>query len=508
MATKDKRRKESTSVKKNNMYDIVIIGSGLGGLECGVILAKSGRSVLVLERAHHPGGCMQSYKRQGLAFDTGLHYVGGLAEGQSLNKVFRYLGLMDLPWKRLDQEFEHISICGEDFTLEQGYDPFVESLSQRFPMERKALEAYVGMLQHSERMQKMPLNPMADERAFDAELLDEGAYDYLQETFQDQRLINVLSAASMKMELRKESLPLFNFVHGNSGFIESSWRLQGDGSQLVNRLVAQIQASGGKVVCDSDVEELVEEDGQIVKANCANGESYEGKVFITDIHPAQACNLVRNSRRIHKAYLRRINSLENTFGMFTLSLVLKPGLLPYFNYNQYIYSTPDIWSFYDAPEPVRGIMVSCRVPEDGSRYATQVDIMTPMPWKECELWTNTSVGHRGNAYEEMVLRKAEECLALAAQKIPRLSTMIQQQYISTPLTYRDYLNAPQGTAFGLRKDYHHSMMTFLSPMTPVRNLLMTGQNLILHGVQGVTMTSLFTCNRLLDKGQIWNIIKE
>ena len=78
-------------------YDVIIIGSGLGGLECANILSRQGLSVLVLERQMQPGGCMQSYKRKGTAFDTGLHYVGGLDEGQSLHSTFKYLGLLDLP---------------------------------------------------------------------------------------------------------------------------------------------------------------------------------------------------------------------------------------------------------------------------------------------------------------------------------------------------------------------------------------------------------------------------
>ena len=56
-------------------YDVIIIGSGFGGLVCGHILSKAGKSVLLLERQAQPGGCIQSYRREGLTFDTGLHYV-------------------------------------------------------------------------------------------------------------------------------------------------------------------------------------------------------------------------------------------------------------------------------------------------------------------------------------------------------------------------------------------------------------------------------------------------
>ena len=91
--------------------DAVIIGGGLGGLQCGYILAKNGMDVCVLEKNPLPGGCLQSYRRKGaegvLEFDAGMHYVGGLDEGQPLNSLFRYFGLLDLPWEKMDpQAFE------------------------------------------------------------------------------------------------------------------------------------------------------------------------------------------------------------------------------------------------------------------------------------------------------------------------------------------------------------------------------------------------------------------
>ena len=75
-------------------YDVVIIGSGLGGLQCGYMLAKKGMHVCVLERATLLGGCIQSFQRKGQTYDTGFHYVGGLEEGQPLHTLFSYYDLM------------------------------------------------------------------------------------------------------------------------------------------------------------------------------------------------------------------------------------------------------------------------------------------------------------------------------------------------------------------------------------------------------------------------------
>ena len=488
-------------------YDAVIIGSGLGGLECAHILSKAGMSVLLLERGTQAGGCLQSYRRLGLAFDTGFHYVGGLDEGQSLHSAFRHLGLLRLPWQRLDNHFDRVTIGNQTFNFAQGYDAFVETLTAAFPAERDALNKYADMLKQCGEQQFDALNPQTGESSLLSRLFETSAYQYLTETFHDPLLINVLCGTSLKMELRKESLPLFTFAHGNGSFIESSWRLKGDGSLIVNSLVDGIRMHGGEIICNTEVRELVEKDGKLVHAVCSNGEIYEGTIFISNIHPAVTCNLVKQSSRMKKVYRSRITHLENTFGMFTVSLRIKPQTLRYFNWNQYIYKEPDVWTFHLKNNPVSGVLVSCRIPEDGSKYVQQVDLLTPMNWSECEQWSHTEVGRRGEDYKAMKKRVADECFTLAERFIPGLRDRITGCYTSTPLTYRNYTLTPEGSAYGLRKDFRNPIITLLSPRTPIPNLLLTGQNLMLHGLHGVTMTALFTCAEVLGKEPIWNIVK-
>ena len=115
---------------------VVVIGSGLGGLECAYILAKAGMQVTVLEKEHQVGGCLQTFHRGGQLFDTGLHYVGGLGEGQSLRPLFDYFGLMDLPWKRMDEDcFDEIIIGDKHFAFAQGHEHFVDTLAASFPAQ-------------------------------------------------------------------------------------------------------------------------------------------------------------------------------------------------------------------------------------------------------------------------------------------------------------------------------------------------------------------------------------
>lgn len=493
-------------------YDVIIIGSGLGGLECAYILAKRGMRVLVLERQAQPGGCMQSYKRRGVAFDTGMHYVGGLGVGDCLYAPFKYLGLIDLPWQRLDPSgFDRVTIGDKTFRYAQGHRNFYETLVSDFPGQAAALQHYCDVTHDVGSHLYDSLKPRDEVDFFTTSLFSTGAYNFLVKNFSDDLLINVLCGSSLKMELCREKLPLYTFAQGNNSFIQSSWRLKGDGMLIVDKLVGDIRSMGGELICNAEVEELFERDGVLVAARCTNGEVYEADMFISNAHPAVTCSLVKESTRMRKVFKNRIRNLENTYGMFTLSLTLKPGSLKYFNYNQYIYNEANVWDYYKSHGPVSGILISCRCPDnfdDKSALlpdARVLDIITPMPWDQVERWADTTIGHRGDDYKEFKQRKAEECIKLAEQFIPGLKSMIEDQYMSTPLTYRDYTLTPDGSAYGIRKDYNNPMMTLLSPKTQIPNLLFTGQSLTLHGLLGVTMSSLFTVSEIIGKEEAWQI---
>lgn len=497
-------------------YDVVVIGGGLGGLVCANLLAREGRSVLLLEQAAVLGGCLQSYRRGagGLvpSFDTGFHYVGGLGEGQSLHDAFARLDLLSLPWQHLDADgFDRVTIEGRTLRFAEGFEAFADTLAADFPDDGAALHRYAELLRQSAADAASLLSLTGDKENDGAapsilnDQCSEGAWDYLAQNFRSPLLRQVLSGTSLKMELRRESLPLFSFLHTNSGFVEGSYRLRGDGQLIADRLADGIRRAGGEILTNARVTQFVERDGQLVEAVCDNGEHYTAHHFISDLHPASTIALAGESQRIRPAFRRRLAAQPNTCGMFTVSLMLPDGVQPYFNYNHFIYDTPDVWnlrggglqaaegiSTTDPASAVRGVMVSCRVPEDGSRFTRQVDLLTPMSWEACAAWEGTRPMRRPADYDEMKARWAEQCLALAATEFPALRRA-DRTFTSTPLTWHDYTLTPAGSAYGLRKDFRTPLQTMLSVRTPVPNLFLTGQSLMLHGLQGVTMTAQLTC---------------
>ena len=502
------------------IYDVVIIGGGLGGLQCGHILAKNGLNVCIVEKNPVLGGCLQSYRRRGaegvLEFDSGMHYVGGLDQGQPLHSLFQYFGLLQLPWAKMDPEaFDEVNINGRSYMFANGHSRFVERMCEYFPAQRENLKKYVAFLKEVGDSLPKSLSPKAAEDVFTGSLFARSAQEFLCQTISDPLLREVLSGTSLKMELGS-NLPLYTFAQINNSFIESAYRLQGGGN-LISRTLAQgIGKMGGTLLTSSEVVEI-NPNG----VTLAGGEVIEATHIISSMHPATTINLVGEAAGLRKVYRNRINRLENTYGMFTANIALKPGMVPHLNRNQYIYSlAPDrsLWeshsskggdvsrvlaSYYNPAGsegnlPGKGI-AGCGIgnPLAGNGHSLALDLLTPMNWEEVEAFQNSKVGNRPEEYNALKEEKLRGCIKLASTVIPGLEDAIEMVYTSTPLTYSNYTATACGSAYGIRKDCSNLMLTLLTPKTPMENLFLTGQSLNLHGVLGVSMTSFFTCAQII-----------
>jgi len=129
--------------------------------------------------------------------------------------------------------------------------------------------------------------------------------------------------------------------------------------------------------------------------------------------------------------------------------------------------------------------------------------MTTMRYEEFEPWEKSFHtvprfrDDRGDAYEAFKREKANLIIDSLEQKFPNIRSNIKAFYTSTPLTYRDYIGAPKGGLYGSAKDVAHPLKSFVSPRTKVSNLFYTGQHVNLHGILGVTISSIVTCSEFV-----------
>lgn len=456
---------------------VVVIGSGLGGLVTSYLLAKQGDHVVILEHDKRPGGSLQSFVRDGIRFDMGLHYVGGLGDGGPLYSYFHDLGLLSLPWKELDGH--EIWIGDTCYCIPTGEERWLEYMASQFPHQRSNL---VRFLNESKAIVNCPFDQTMP-------FWEKSAWEWLCETIDDPVLRDVLSGSSLIIELNRETLPLFAFAEIVYSYIHSSHRLVEGGQPIIDHLLGFVLSHGGEIHCGSTVTRILEKDSQILGVQLSDGTTMEADIVLSAIHPTITMDLLDENSTIRKVYRRRLHKLRDSMGCFTANLKVKPGVLDMRDRPVYVHAKgSDFWC-YDAP-PVEHILIHF-YPEQNA-----IDFIVPMSWKHVEKWDGTQVGHRGEDYVAFKEALLNECLRLAEMAVPGITESVESYWSSTPLTWKSYFRAHNGTAYGVMKDYHSPETTLLLPKTPLKGLYLTGQSVILHGIMGTTISGFISAEFL------------
>lgn len=490
----------------------VIIGSGLGGLSCGVILARHGYEVTLLEQDARIGGCLQCFRRGAAKFETGMHFIGSCNEGEVLWQLLHYLGVWDdLQLSPLDASgYEEIALRGERFRLAQGREAFIETLAARFPAERDSLSRYFDLVERIATTSALhAMRRGGADLAILAEYQMRSIDSVLGELIADPLLRDVLVGNLPLYAAERGRTPFSTHAFITDFYNRSAFRIVGGSDALADALARVLTRCGGRILtcqralrirCDATGARGVE---------TADGAFHAADLVISTAHPRRTLEMV-DSDRIRPAYRNRINALRNTTAGFTVYLRFREGAVPYRNSNFYGYTTDSPWgceSYTEESWP-KGYLYMHTCHEAHPVWARCGVVISYMSIDELTPWLDTRVGHRGEAYEEFKRRKAERLLEVVERDFPGLRQQVEAYWTSTPLTYRDYTGTEGGSMYGVVHDVQAGAGGRVSHRTRIPNLMLAGQNINSHGILGVLVGTLVVCGDLLGSGTLYHEINE
>ncbi len=476
-------------------YDSIVIGSGLSGLCCALLLSRSGRRVLVLEQHSRPAPVVSGFRRAGIYFDSGFHYVGGLGEGGAFQPLFRHLGLADrlklFPFAEQNFDRLRISASGETLALPVGFANLKRELGARFPQVRDAIERYLGEIE-----QKWNRFPYLD---LDADLADFGigsvhgqslaqrlhdfsAYPELQSLLSMHSLLYAVDPGEASTTLNAQVAgSYYHSVHG----------IAGGGEALSEALLAMLAEAGGEVRCRAEVTGLLETAGAVAGVRLAGGEEIFAREVVATLNPALLPQLLPNGV-LRPAYLKRLKSLRQTASAYILfAKSRKPlGSLQFSN----LFVQPQAGLF----DPVAKRELAQRsyylaAADQGRNLGGQgVIAIVPARYEEvADL--SCGAGQRASSYAQRKRQLTKEIMALVGAGCPELDGL-EPLELATPLTLHDYSLAPAGAIYGVG---HYIGQYNPHPVTRMPGLFLSGQAIAAPGLLGTVVAAYLTCGSIL-----------
>ncbi|MEY8761514.1 phytoene desaturase family protein [Chryseobacterium tongliaoense] len=490
-------------------YDILVIGSGLGGLVSALILAKEGLKVCVLEKNNQYGGNLQTFSRDKLIFDTGVHYLGGLSKGQNLHQYFSYLEIMDdLEIEKMDESgFDRISFDEDEteYPHAQGYENFVSQLTRFFPAEKDNLERYCEEIQYV--CSQFPRYNLIGKDNYNEEILHLNTRRFIESVTSDKKLQSVLLGSNFLYGGDSENIPFYVHALTVNSYIQSAYKCVKGGSQISKLLIRKLREYGADVHKHSEVSEMIFNENEILTSvKTKSGKEYAAKQFISNIEIRSVVQLI-GEERLKKSFLNRVLSWEPVSSCFSVYLVLKPGSIVGFNYNIYHYSSENlVWNAhrYQKENWPETYMLSSAPSKHHPGFAESLTAISYMDFDEVNTWKDTvntvaDEHERGKEYERFKQEKADKMIDALEKKIPDLRKSIRSVYTSSPLSYRDYIGSFEGNMYGYNKSSENPLKTMVSPKTKINNLFLTGQSVNMHGILGCTIGAFSTCAEILGK---------
>lgn len=506
-------------------YDVIVIGSGIGGLTTAGLLARAaGKRVLVLERHTEPGGLTHTFRRDGASWDVGVHYIGQVGPGSRARAYFDYLSGGELEWNRMPDAYDRFVYPDLDLSVSSDPDRYERELVAAFPQEARAIHRYFKAVRRTTAwttmgfVQGMVPRPMASLLRLVQRMGGRTATGttkaYLDSHFRSPELKAILASQWGDYGLPPSRSAFAVHAMVVSHYLEGGWFPQGGSARIARTFEKGIEQAGGAVRVAQEVTEILLDDGEASgvrvmdhRGPLSRERVYRAPVIVSAVGASNTFNRLLPTSgdigRLTGPARRTLTNLGTGTSAVTVFLRLRddPRSIGLDGGNIWVNQDLDheraqehsVCLLEGRPHD---IFISFPSVKSGESPHT-AEIISFCDADSFRQWADLPKGDRGPDYSALKERVARGMLDLAESAAPGLSDLVDYLEVSTPLTYAHYTAHPAGAFYGPPATPLRYRSDPLGPRTAIPRLFLSGQDAGSTGIMGAMMGGLAAACQVL-----------
>ena len=489
-------------------YDVVIIGTGMGGLTAGALLAKKGLKVLLLEKGSQPGGYVVSFRKKGFTFDATGVFVGGCEPGGEFEALLSEVDVR-LEFKRIDA-IRNIYPGFEVALQEGGFNHYIEQLKALFPEEKRGIGKYERtILRIGAEVKALSEITWYEKLLFPLFFWNLARFSatthkaILDRLFKGNEIKMALSSLPVTVPPSQLSF-LFVATLLSKVISQGAYYPKGGMGVISKALAASIERQGGTIRYRTEATRILTQGNKVTGVATDEGEVIETPTVISNISLPQTFRGLL-SGGLPSSLGRRLERLEYSLSNVIVYLGVRGDAelnsLPFFTY---LRSIVDLEGEYrmlrrgEIPENPTVIMVvpSLIDPSLAPKGTHTVKLLTVAPYGYRNDWNRDNRQSYQATKEEMVQRLMAH---VESRVVPGLRGKILFCEAATPITLERYTGNEQGAMYGLAATPGQFGRHRPPNRTPIKGLYLASHyTRPAHGIVGAATSGSFTAKMILS----------
>jgi carotene isomerase len=498
-----------TKDKRQMTNDVIVIGSGIGGLTAGGLLARYGKRVIVYESHTIAGGAAHSFRRRGFEFDSGPSFYCGLTGDASLNPVKQVLDILGESLKAVRYDpFGTYHFPEGSFPVYGNSQRYREEIAKITPQGAREFKLFEDrMLPLYDAMKGIPTIALRSDWQIIPVLF--GRYlpsllkmlpnlpivrgsvgDVMNGTITDpwvQRLIDLecFLLSGLKASGTIAAEVAFMLGERSNGGVE--YPVGGSGA-IIKALVRGLERWGGVLRLGCHVEQILLESGKVVGVKLENGEVIQAPVVISNATIWDTYSKLLQPEDLPASYRQAALDTPAVESFMHLHLGIRADGLDLTGHHVVVHDSQQ-----DVTVPGNTCMISIPSVWDASLALPGHHVVHAYTLEPYAGW------ERDGGYDQKKRLKVLSLYRALEKVIPDIRERVVLELIGTPLTHAGYLRRYQGT-YGAGIDANKGM--FPGMYTPVKGLYRVGDSTMPGiGVPAVAASGILCANSLVSLGE-------